>query len=160
LPQNSTAVSYGARAPTRLASDLPVLRRYSAPIPGRLLLPVNRAGFCTIRPARIPGLPPLDYGGGGRPRPAPPARGAAARALPGLPAHAPPLRFSGPVGPARIPRASPPIPASPFVRAGQPGPPLRRRPSAVTTSTCRPRRSSAAAVRPRTPTVAVVHPPG
>ena len=61
-------------------------------------------------------------------------------ALPGLPSHAPPLRFSGLVGPARIPRASPPIPASPFVRAGRPGPPLRRRPSAVTTSPYRPRR--------------------
>jgi hypothetical protein len=49
-------------------------------------------------------------------------------------ARAPPLRFSGPVGPARIPRSFPSISASPFVRTGRPGPPLRRRRSAVTTS--------------------------
>jgi hypothetical protein len=38
-------------------------------------------------------------------------------------ARASPLRFSGPVGPARIPLSLPSISASPFVRAGRPGPP-------------------------------------
>jgi hypothetical protein len=51
-----------------------------------------------------------------------------------LAARAPPLRFSGPVGPARIPRSFPSTFASPFVRAGRPGPPPRCRRSAVTTS--------------------------
>jgi hypothetical protein len=53
---------------------------------------------------------------------------------PGRAARASPLRFSGPVGRARIPRSFPSISALPFVRAGRPGPPLRRRRSAVTTS--------------------------
>ena len=105
------------RGPTRRAARPPQLR---------LLGPRG--------PARTPGLPPLDHGGGGCLRSTPQARGAAAGALLGARPASPPLRFSGPVGPARIPRSFPPISASPFVRAGRPGPPLRRRLSAVTTS--------------------------
>jgi hypothetical protein len=98
-------------------------------------------GFCPARgpclacllspmgPARISGLPPwrrsssLRSASARRRR-----RGSTPRA-----ARASPLRFSGPVGPARIPRSFPSISASLFVRAGRSGPPLRRR-SAVTTS--------------------------
>ncbi len=56
-----------------------------------------------------------------------PARG------PGRASGSPP-RFSGPMGPARIPRSFPSISVLPFVRAGRPGPPLQRSRSAVTTS--------------------------
>ncbi len=104
------------------------LRKRAAPPPG--FYPARGPRLAS----RIPGLPSLDHGGGGRLRSTPQACGAAAGALPGAQPAPPQLRFSGPVGPARIPRSFPSISASLFVRAGRPGPPLRRRLSAVTTS--------------------------
>ena len=65
--------------------------------------------------------------------------------IPSPPAGTSVIRFAAGLVPPLLLGRCARIPASPFVRAGQPGPPLRRRPSAVTTSTCRPRRSSAAA---------------
>ncbi len=114
------------------------LRERAAPPPG--VSPAR--GPCLAAPPLGPSGPgsdprflPLDHRGGGRLRSSPQARGADARVLPGArrrrrgstwrAARASPLRFSGPVGPARIPLSLSSISASLYVRAGLSGPPLR-----------------------------------